>query len=80
MRDPEAQTLFDRERTKSPKVNAFILILRSKVCRGRIIVSSEEKREKAGIKDGLIRLSVGIEYEDDLIEDLTQAFQQLKEN
>lgn len=40
----------------------------------------KEKREKAGIKDGLIRLSVGIEYEDDLIEDLTQAFQQLKEN
>lgn len=39
-----------------------------------------KKKEKAGIKDGLIRLSVGIEYEDDLIEDLTQAFQQLKEN
>lgn len=44
------------------------------------VMTHEEKREKAGIKDGLIRLSVGIEYEDDLIEDLTQAFQQLKEN
>ena len=43
-------------------------------------MNPKEKREKAGIKDGLIRLSVGIEYEDDLIEDLTQAFQQLKEN
>lgn len=40
----------------------------------------KEKREKAGIKDELIRLSVGIEYKDDLIEDLTQAFQQLEEN
>jgi cystathionine beta-lyase len=31
------------------------------------------QREQAGIKDGLIRLSIGIEFIDDLIEDLTQA-------
>lgn len=31
-------------------------------------------REKAGLKDSLIRLSVGIEDSDDLIEDLNQAF------
>lgn len=31
-------------------------------------------REKAGLKDSLIRLSVGIEDADDLIEDLEQAF------
>lgn len=32
-----------------------------------------EKREQLGIKDGLIRLSVGIEYIDDLIADLDYA-------
>lgn len=31
-------------------------------------------REKAGLKDSLIRISVGIEDADDLIEDLSQAF------
>ncbi|MFN1834606.1 cystathionine gamma-synthase [Balneola sp. MJW-20] len=34
----------------------------------------KEVREKAGLKDSLIRISVGIEDADDLIEDLTQAF------
>ena len=34
----------------------------------------EDVRDKLGINDGLIRLSVGIESVDDLIEDLTQAF------
>ena len=34
---------------------------------------SKEKREKLGISDGLIRLSVGIEDVDDLIADLDQA-------
>lgn len=34
----------------------------------------KEVREKAGLKDSLIRLSVGIEDADDLIEDLNQAF------
>ncbi|MBI4051057.1 MAG: cystathionine gamma-synthase [Elusimicrobia bacterium] len=33
----------------------------------------KEEREKAGLKDSLIRLSVGIEDVDDLIEDLDQA-------
>jgi len=33
----------------------------------------KEAREKLGISDGLIRLSVGIEALDDLIEDLDQA-------
>ncbi|MDB1653817.1 cystathionine gamma-synthase [Enterococcus durans] len=37
----------------------------------------KEKREAAGIKDGLIRLSVGIEYGEDLLADLTQAFEHL---
>ncbi len=32
-------------------------------------------REKIGLKDNLIRLSVGIEHQEDLINDLTQAFQ-----
>lgn len=35
----------------------------------------KEKREAAGIKDGLIRLSVGLEYVDDLLTDLKQAFE-----
>jgi cystathionine beta-lyase/cystathionine gamma-synthase len=33
----------------------------------------KEEREKAGLKDSLVRLSVGIEDVDDLIADLTQA-------
>ena len=33
----------------------------------------KEEREKAGVTDGLIRLSVGIEDIEDLIEDLKQA-------
>lgn len=38
----------------------------------------KDKREKAGIKDGLIRLSVGIEYVEDLLADLTQALDKIK--
>jgi len=34
-----------------------------------------EERQKAGITDGTIRLSVGIEDVEDLIEDLEQALQ-----
>jgi cystathionine beta-lyase/cystathionine gamma-synthase len=33
----------------------------------------KEDRERRGVTDGLLRLSVGIEDEDDLIEDLSQA-------
>ncbi|MEW5937278.1 MAG: PLP-dependent transferase, partial [Candidatus Thermoplasmatota archaeon] len=33
----------------------------------------EEKRRKLGISEGLLRLSVGIEDPDDLIEDLQNA-------
>jgi cystathionine beta-lyase len=33
----------------------------------------KEEREKSGVVDGLIRLSVGLEDIDDLIEDLKQA-------
>ena len=36
----------------------------------------KDVREKAGLKDSLIRLSVGIEDADDLIEDLAQSFEQ----
>ena len=32
-----------------------------------------EERAKRGITDGLLRFSVGLENEDDLIEDFTQA-------
>jgi cystathionine beta-lyase/cystathionine gamma-synthase len=35
----------------------------------------KENREKLGISDGLIRLSVGIEDVQDLIDDLKQAFE-----
>jgi cystathionine gamma-lyase len=34
----------------------------------------QEQRERLGISDGLIRLSVGIEHVDDLIADLDAAF------
>lgn len=36
------------------------------------------KREAAGIKDGLIRVSAGIEHIDDLLSDLTAAFDKIK--
>ncbi|RMG02417.1 MAG: hypothetical protein D6735_10275, partial [Acidobacteria bacterium] len=36
---------------------------------------SREERLKAGISDGLIRLSVGIEDVNDLIDDLNQALE-----
>jgi cystathionine beta-lyase/cystathionine gamma-synthase len=38
---------------------------------------SRDERQRAGIGDGLIRLSVGIEDTDDLIEDLEQALRQV---
>ena len=36
---------------------------------------TEEERERAGIPDGLIRMSVGIEDPDDLIEDISNALE-----
>ena len=36
----------------------------------------EEVRKKAGVSDRLLRLSVGIEHADDLMDDLDQAFKQ----
>ena len=38
---------------------------------------SKEERKKAGITDGLIRLSVGIENAQDIIEDLKNALSHL---
>lgn len=38
----------------------------------------KEEREKSGVVDSLIRLSVGIEDADDLISDLEQAFNKMK--
>lgn len=40
----------------------------------------KEQREKIGIVDGLIRLSVGVEGTDDLIADLDQAFDSIQSN
>lgn len=38
-----------------------------------ITVVAKEDREKAGVTDGLIRFSVGLESVNDLIKDLEQA-------
>lgn len=38
-----------------------------------------EKRLRTGIKDNLIRVSVGIEYAADLIEDLERGFKSIKQ-
>ena len=35
----------------------------------------EEARKAAGVSEGLVRLSIGLEHPDDLIADLDQAFQ-----
>jgi len=37
----------------------------------------EAKRERLGITDGLVRISVGIEDTDDIIADLDQALQKI---
>ncbi len=39
----------------------------------------KEEREKIGLSDGLLRISVGIENSEDLIADLTQALEKTKE-
>ncbi|MGM0932401.1 MAG: trans-sulfuration enzyme family protein [Bacteroidota bacterium] len=39
---------------------------------------SEEEREKQGIRDGLLRFSVGIEEKEDLLEDLEQALEEVR--
>lgn len=39
-----------------------------------------EKRKAAGVSDSLIRLSVGLEEAEDLIDDLKQAFEKIKTN
>jgi cystathionine beta-lyase/cystathionine gamma-synthase len=36
-----------------------------------------EDKAEVGITDGLVRISVGLEHIDDLIEDITQALNQL---
>ena len=41
---------------------------------------TQEERLSAGISDGLIRISVGLEHTDDLIADLTQAFNKISQN
>ena len=41
-------------------------------------IISVEDREKAGITDSLMRISVGIEEAEDLINDLDQAFAKLR--
>jgi O-acetylhomoserine (thiol)-lyase len=37
-----------------------------------------DEQKAAGVLPGLLRLSVGIEHVDDIIEDLNQAFDKLK--
>jgi O-succinylhomoserine sulfhydrylase len=38
---------------------------------------SHEDKAEVGITDGLVRISVGLEHIDDLIEDITQALNKL---
>lgn len=51
------------------------ILLPSKTSHGLL---SEEGRAKQGIKDNLLRFSVGIEEVEDIIEDLTQAIEKTK--
>ena len=43
------------------------------------LTMGEEARKTAGITEGLIRLSVGIENVNDILEDLEQALQKISE-
>jgi cystathionine beta-lyase/cystathionine gamma-synthase len=38
---------------------------------------SKEAKEKAGISDGLVRISIGIEEVEDIIADLEQAMEKV---
>ena len=40
---------------------------------------SEEEQKSSGVVPGLIRLSVGIEHVEDIINDLAQAFEKVKD-
>ena len=51
------------------------ILLPSKTSHGLL---SEEEREKQGIKDNLLRFSVGIEETEDLIQDISQAIDKSK--
>ncbi|KAH3833542.1 L-methionine gamma-lyase-like [Dreissena polymorpha] len=42
------------------------------------MIMSDAERKKAGITDGLVRISVGLEDPDDLIRDFTQALEHVK--
>lgn len=39
--------------------------------------NTAEERHKIGVTEGLVRLSVGIESQEDLIEDLRQALEKI---
>ncbi len=41
------------------------------------LTMGKEARESAGITDGLVRLSVGIENADDIIDDISQALDKI---
>jgi methionine-gamma-lyase len=41
------------------------------------LTMGKEARESAGITDGLVRLSVGIEHVDDLLEDIKKALENI---
>ena len=41
---------------------------------------SSEARLASGITDGMVRISVGLEHIDDIIEDISQALQKSKKN
>lgn len=53
------------------------ILLPSKTSHGLL---SEEERKKQGIKDNLLRFSVGIEEVEDIIEDLSQAIEKVNKN
>ena len=78
-----------KEEKKSDEFTRFLKIIKPAMSLGAVestITSpsltshskiSKEKREKFGISDGLLRLSVGIEDYEDLKNDLTQAFEKI---
>ena len=70
----EAQTVLERLQLIRPAVS--LGGVESTICspvKTSHAKMSGEERERIGITDSLLRLSVGIEHVDDLIEDLTGA-------
>ena len=65
----------DKKKTLKKEINTVIDILNYNIAKSNL---NDEEQKSAGVFPGLLRLSVGIEYIDDIKNDLQQAFEKIK--